>query len=488
MLAPDRLGLFTLVMELRPMDGITCGITPSTLRLRLTRWVRWHSGLAVLVLAALACTPKIKDRIALVGGNVIPGNSRPVLRDAVVVVYQGKIETVAPREGFRIPKSAEQIDVTGQWIIPGLIDGQARSRRWALGRYIAAGVTSLRDAGGQIDSILALRELVSLGGEVAPRIYSAGAMIDGEPSADSNATGVRTADQARRAVDARAVAPVDYLKIGPRITPELLKPLMDEAGTFNLHITARLGLVDALSAARAGVQSIEYLSGVPEAALGKGADRLYAEHRAGFYRGWNATEKSWVKLDSASLTQVADQLAEARVILIPVLVTHEIYSRLDDPSVLSGGDLGSIPDSQVVAWDIPGLRARANWTEDDLAAFRASRPNQELFLRAFRAAGGTIVAGTDAVNPLLVPGWSLHTELELLVNAGLTPKDALETATHNVAVLLGADSLGMVEEGRVADLVILKGNPMLDIRNTRTVQRVMIRGQLFKADSLRAGF
>lgn len=452
----------------------------------MARTLRRSGILAALLLAA--CTPRVKDRIALVGGNVITGDSRPVLRDAVVVIYNGKIETVAPREGFKIPKTAEQVDVTGAWIIPGLIDGQSRARRWALGRYVAAGVTSLRDAGGQIDSILALRELVSLGGEIAPRIYSAGAMIDGLPSADSTATSVRTADQARRAVDARAVAPVDYLKIGPRITSELLKPLMDEAGTFNLRITAQLGLVDAVSAARAGVHSIEYLSGIPEAALGKGADKLYAEHRAGYYRGWNAAEKSWVKLDSAMLTQIAAELAEARVVLVPTLVLHEVYSRLDDPAVLSGGDLSSVPDSQVAAWDVPGLRARANWTDADLAAFRASRPNQELFLRAFRAAGGTIVAGTDAVSPLLVPGWSLHTELELLVNAGLTPKDAIETATHNAAQLLGADSIGVIEEGKVADLVILKSNPLFDIRNTRTVQQVMVRGQLFTADSLRSGF
>lgn len=98
------------------------------------------------------------------------------------------------------------------------------------------------------------------------------------------------------------------------------------------------------------------------------------------------------------------------------------------------------------------------------------------------------MAGTDAANQLLVPGLSLHSELELLVNAGLTPSDALQTATRNAAQLLGADSLGVVQPGKVADLVILKANPLLDIHNTRLVQRVMVRGQLYNADSLRAGF
>ena len=226
---------------------------------------RWLGVMALLALAA--CTSRQKDRIALVGGNVISGAGDPVLRDAVIVVYQGKIETVAPREGFEIPKTAAEVDVTGSWIIPGLIDGHAHVERWALGRYVAAGVTSVRDLHGQQDSILTLSEEASLGGLVAPRIYSAGAMIDGPPATYQDATEVRRPrDQARRAVDARAVAGVDYLKIYTHITPELLRPLLDEAATFNLPVTAHLGLTDALTAARLGVRSIEHLSGIPEAA------------------------------------------------------------------------------------------------------------------------------------------------------------------------------------------------------------------------------
>jgi len=443
--------------------------------------------LMLVGLLASACAPKHKDRIALVGGNVISGAGDAVLRDAVIVVYQGRIETVAPREGFEIPKTAVEVDVTGRWIIPGLIDGHAHTQRWALGRYVAAGVTSVRDLHGQGDSILALKEEVSLGGEVAPRIYSAGAMIDGIPPTYEDATGIRNGDQARRAVDARAVAGVDYLKIYTRITPDLLKPLLDEASTFNLKVTGHLGLTDALTAMRLGVGSIEHMSGVPEAASAN-PEKFYAEHRKSFFAGWNYFEKSWASLDSASLTRVANALAEGRVAIVPTLVLHETYSRLDDPAVLGSDDVKSVPDSEVTRWNLPDLKARAGWDDNQFAAFRASRPNQDLFLRAFRSAGGRIVAGTDASNQMLVPGWSLHTELELLVNAGLTPEDALETATRNTAQLLGADSLGLVAPGKLADLVVLRLNPLTDIRNTRSVERVMVRGQLYLADSLRATF
>jgi imidazolonepropionase-like amidohydrolase len=111
---------------------------------------------------------------------------------------------------------------------------------------------------------------------------------------------------------------------------------------------------------------------------------------------------------------------------------------------------------------------------------------QNLFLRAFSAAGGRIAAGTDSPNQLLVPGFSEHRELELLVGAGLTAREALRAATRNGAVLLGVDSLGLLAPGKVADLVILTKDPLVDIRNTRSIEAVMTRGRLLDADSIRA--
>ncbi len=130
--------------------------------------------------------------------------------------------------------------------------------------------------------------------------------------------------------------------------------------------------------------------------------------------------------------------------------------------------------------------SRAGWTDTDFDAFRRSRPMQDLFLRAFAAAGGRIAAGTDASNQMLVPGYSEHREMELLVRAGLTPREALWAATRNAAVLLGVDSLGLIAPGNAADLVVLSQDPLADIRNTRAIQAVMARGHLLDADSIRA--
>jgi imidazolonepropionase-like amidohydrolase len=244
------------------------------------------------------------------------------------------------------------------------------------------------------------------------------------------------------------VAGVDFIKTYTRITPELFKALLDEANALNLKVTAHLGLTDAETASRLGVASIEHMTGIPEAANPRGAEKLYAEHRASFFRGWNAFEKSWATLDSTNLARVAATLVDRNVILIPTLVLHDTFSRLDDPAVLLDPDLKSVPDSEIKRWNLPDLKARAGWTDADYVAFRASRPMQDLFVREFRVAGGVIAAGTDATNQMLPPGPTLHTEMALLVNAGLTPSDALRAATVNGARLLGADSIGTLACGQ----------------------------------------
>ncbi len=446
-----------------------------------------RSSLAAALGAALllGCRTAEKDRLALVGATLIDGTGGPVREDVVIVVRGGEIDTVASRAGFKIPKTAITVDLTGRWIIPGLIDAHAHTSRWALARYLAYGVTTVRDAHGKQDSILALRDELGLNSIRGPRLFSAGAMIDGVPATYPDATPVANEAAARRAVDERAVAGVNYIKTYTRITPTLLRAILDEAGTLHLAVTSHLGLTDALTAARLGVKSIEHLSGVPEAAVADPA-KFYAAHRQSFFAGWNYFERSWSAIDSASLSRVARALASAKVTLIPTLVLHETYSRLDDPAVRQSPDLKAVPDSVQKRWNVPNLIARAGWTTEDFSAFRGSRPAQDLFLREFRGAGGAIAAGTDADNQMLVPGASLHQELELLVNAGLTPEDALFTATRNAAALLGVDSLGRISPGRVADLVILSADPLRDIRNTRLIEQVMARGTLMSADSIRA--
>ena len=435
---------------------------------------------AILLLAG--CSAPVKDRVALIGVNVIDGTDGPVLEDQVIIIRGTKIESIRPRAGFAIPKTAEKVDLTGKWVIPGLIDAHVHVERWMLGRFLAFGVTSVRDLHHQQDSILALAEEAALGAIKSPRLYIAGAMIDGAPGTWPDATIVSDPDAARRAVDERAVANIPVIKVYTRITPALLRPIIDEATSFNIPVTAHLGLTDAVTAAGLGVSGIEHLTGIPEA-IGP-AEPYYAAHRKGYFDGWNMFERSWSGLDSAKLAHVAEQLAEARVRLVPTLVLHETLSRLDDPAIVGGEALAYAPQSAKEGWNLPDLFTRAGWDTRTFATFRAGRPMQDLFLREFRAAGGAIVAGTDAGAPMVVPGVSLHDELRLLVGAGLSPLDALHSATSGAAALLGADSIGTLAAGKVADLVILESDPREDIGNTRRITDVMLAGILMPHDSL----
>jgi imidazolonepropionase-like amidohydrolase len=436
-----------------------------------------------LLLALAACGKSDERVIALEGATLIDGSGGAPKQDAVIIIRNGHIEQIARVNEIPIPKNAERINLAGKTVIPGLIDAHAHVERWAAGRYVVWGVTTVRDLHGGTDSVLALRNAMNLGSITGPRMYAAGAMIDGAPPTYPNATGIATADQARRAVDQRAIAPVDYLKIYTKVTPALLGPLMDEAEKLRLTVAAHLGKTDALTAARAGVTSIEHIAGVVQAATGNPA---YASAHNAFLPGWTMEEKGWAGLDSSAVARTARALAQTRVTIVPTLVVHEMLSRLDNPILLSRPGMEDVPDNAQSVRSVPSLRRRTGWGSGDFAAFRRSRRRQDQFVREYKRAGGPIAAGSDAANQLLIPGYSLHEEMALLVNAGLTPLEAIMAATRRGAQLLRADSLGLLTAGKVADLVVLNADPTRNISATRNIAMVMLRGRLIRPDSLRA--
>jgi imidazolonepropionase-like amidohydrolase len=444
--------------------------------------------LALTGLLLLGCKGSQPDGVALVGATLIDGSGGPPLLDAAVVVRGGKLESVGSRAGFELPKRTSQVDMSGRWIIPGLVDAHthvAPAATWAPSRYLAWGVTTVRDVHGGLNAVIALRKRANLGSGDSPRMYVAGAMIDGLPTTYPDAIGANGEKDGRKGVDRLVSGGVDFIKVYTHIDPPLLRAIVDEARTFNVSVTGHLGMADAITAARTGISAIEHLTGVPEA-VSRNRSSLLAAHYRGFLPGWTAFARSWADLDASALTQVARRLAEEKVTLVPTLVLHETLSRLNDRAMLRDPVLATVPEAARQEWDVSGMINRAGWSESDFAAFRGARPVQDLFLRAFAAAGGRIAAGTDSPNQLLVPGYSAHREMELLVGAGLTPREALRAATRNGAVLLGVDSLGLLAPGKVADLVVLTKDPLVDIRNTRAIEAVMSRGRLLDTDSIRA--
>jgi len=400
----------------------------------------------------------------------------------VIVVENGEIRDIGTAGTISIPRGASEMYLNGKWVIPGLVDAHTHAERWTLTRFVAYGVTSVRDVGGPLDSVIGLRDDVELGSVQGPRLYVAGAMLDAPPATWSAAIEVPSAPEARQAIDRLTLLGVSQAKVYTKIDRRLLEAIMDEANTLNLPVAAHLGKVDAVTAAELGVTSIEHLSGVIEATE-QYPQRFFGAHDD-FFAGWNSTERAWVSYDSAAMQRTADAMVRHGTTIVPTLALHETWSRLSDQAYTNQLDLSGVPESVQLAWDVPDLVRRAGITQSDFRAFRRSRPYQDRFVRLYHRAGGKVAAGTDAPNQLLAPGASLHDELALLVRAGLEPTDALLAATRDAAQLVGADSIGVLAAGAVADFVILNASPLADISNSRDIELVVLRGTLYSPSIL----
>ncbi len=436
-----------------------------------------------VALVLTACAGPGTGKTAYVGAQVFDGTGAALIQDAVLIVADGHIEAVGPAEQVSVPRGADVIDVSGRWIIPGLIDAYARAERWALGPMLSYGVTSIRAVGGIQDSAIFLRTDVQAGATAGPRLYVTGALIDGTPSPLPGATAVRTTSDARRAVDNRVLIDASFVAIGPKLSRALLIALIDEARTLETPVSAELGRVDAVTAARVGITAVDRLTGIVEATLGN-SNSLARAHRD-YNRGRIAAAVAWGRLDSAALHRTARALAAEGAWLIPALVSYETLSRLTDRAFIDSLDTKGVPDSVRASWDPAGFMRRIGLLRSDVTAIRRSRRAQDLFVRLFRREGGRVVTGTTAPYELIPPGAALHSELALLVAAGLTPRETLLAATRQGAALLRADTIGVLAPGAVADFVVLTGDPLTDIRNTRRITMVVTYGVAYSPRDLR---
>ncbi len=440
-----------------------------------------------VTLGAAACDRfQRSDAIVLEGVTLIDGSGGPPVLDAVIVLRGGHIEAVARVNEIEIPRGATVLNLVGKTVIPGLIDAHAHVTEWTGPRFLAWGITTVRDLSDDSATAYTVKRRFNDGTALGPRVFTSGGVIDGQPPASAAAEVVAGPDQGRRAVDRRAVSAADWLKVYTGVTPDVLAAILDEAESFRLPTAAHLGRTDALTAARAGVASIEHLSGVVQAAVADPGAIVRAWDDP--VAGRRAEARVWAQLDSARLAAVAGALAETRVSVVPTLVATAALARLADTAFIERRALADVPAAAAAVRDAAAFRARLGWTPADAALYAAVRPAQALFLREFRKAGGQMGAGSDAASPLLIPGFSLHEELALLVEAGFAPLSTIATATRRNAQLLRADSLGWIAPGKVADLVILNARPDSSILATRDIHLVISRGRVIDPDSLRASW
>jgi imidazolonepropionase-like amidohydrolase len=455
------------------------------------------------VLLACGCSEAIDSDLVVRGGTVIDATGDPP-RLADVFVREDRIALVAP-PGQRARPGSEELDARGRFIIPGLADGHVHFSLGApmprapdetervLERLVHYGVTSILQmgaTGGGADSILGLRSRQAAG-ELLPTIYASGGHLT---VLGSHPIYTVFSPEVRRRVDSLAAAtpldrPVDLDEMGIGLSVVRTGPSVVEAvrrrgqdGMDFIKITIESGPTPfgddhpqmSLETVRAVVREASRQR-LPVLAHVTSLDEL----RTAFDGGASGVVHAVRNLplpDSA----LARQMAQRGFYVMPTLV---LYDRPD----LSDKYLAeTLSQQEVRALTNPDFLARFGRL-DCCADLDLVLRNVEMLHRM----GVPIVLGTDTGNPFVFPGFSVHAELELLVAAGLSPEQALQAATIRLAEMLGeADEFGTLEAGKRADLLILRSDPLLDIRNSRTIESVILRGQVvdgIPADSGRAG-
>lgn len=406
----------------------------------------------------------------------------------MTIVFGERITDLGPSSTTSIPRGCRVMDAVGKTVIPGLIDMHVHLKPGAFALFLAHGVTAVKDVGNQLDQVLGWRDAERAGYFTSPRLHVCGPLLDGDPPVWPHISRVLTdVHRAMRTVDELARLGVDALKLYMRLPPELIPPIIERAHQFQLPVTAHLGGVAATAAVGAGLDGIEHaVQGLyndvvrPELRL-EADDRV----RLGQSKFWAEFLAGWADVDvkSERVQEVIELLVQKDSFIVCTLAAHGF--KLGPEHVAERVDLSSVPEALTEDW--PELVAwfTQSWSSQDFVTAGHALEKVRSFVGAFHHAGGRVLAGTDSPFPYLVPGASLHQELELLVESGLTPVEALRAATSAAAAALGrAGDLGTVQVGKLADFVVVRDDPLVDIRAIRTVEEVFKGGRGFKPADL----
>jgi imidazolonepropionase-like amidohydrolase len=405
---------------------------------------------------------------------------RSVLADYTVVVVGDRIAAMGPAATVSVPEGAQRVDGGGRYLIPGLADTHVHLEYFTdpsiLRAFLEHGVTTVRNMDGR-PYLLEWRRRVAAGELAGPDIVTAGPLLDGSPPLRDDNLVVRDAAEARAAVIAQDSAGYDFVKVYTNLSREAYQAILTTAAEHELpvagHVPRPLNVTDVLTG---GQKAIEHLDGYD--------DLIEADSSP--YRGrWH-----WSKLhmgmpaDTGKIARAAELTARTSVWNVPTLV---VKTKLAPLPVMQGWlrelDLSHLPPAvranwDPTTWDAGYRRQLESLGARELSILEAGRVNRGRLVRALSAAGAGVLVGTDTPNPFVLPGASVHEELRLFVEAGLTPYAALAAATREPARFLRRlEATGTIEPGKQADLVLLDGNPLADIRNTERITAVIVRGR-----------
>jgi Amidohydrolase family len=468
--------------------------------------------LAILCLSLCACGRTSSSTLAVRGASLVDVVTGSLLPSQTVLVDSNRIVMVGPTDQVRIPNGAEVVEAGGGYLIPGLWDMHVHSvmdtphhaiaaQDWHFPLFLAFGVTGVRNMGDGTDDVtlelsksirrrLTAREL-----QGPPRFLTAGPAVDGDPPlGGTTKVVVHTEAEARAAVAALDSSGADLIKVYENLSREAYFAIQDEARHRKIPVDGHLPFrITPEEGAAAGQRTFEH----PEAlaagcATDAGAERKrFAEALAG-YHGESRSEQLLVMMvrhyralydsrDTVACRSAFEMyrrrgMAVTTDLLVYYFIVHAKQLLADSSR------MRLVPEPIRREW--VGMLNSA--TARELQSMLQPVPALELAnVRLAREAGVVLLAATDVDIPLGIPGLSIHEELLRLVDAGLTPLEALQAATLNPVRVLGlADSLGTIEPGKLADLVLLDANPLDDIHNTQRIRAVVADGRLYRRADL----
>jgi Amidohydrolase family len=407
-------------------------------------------------------SPQTNQPIALTGGTLIDVSGKPATPNSVVVVEGDRIVAAGPRASVKIPNHAKVIDVSGKFLLPGLWDMHAHFYQAEFGpTYLAAGITTARDVGNDIEYGTSLRDAVKERRGLGPRMLLAG-YIDGKNEDHSFDIQVETPAEARAAVQHYKAAGYEQIKIRDNVKLETLKVICAEAHRLGMTVTGHVPrTMNALQAVEAGMDQINHLNYV----------------LTGFFPNRSRNNPPvTINLSAPNVVNALRFFKEHGTVIDPTDAVLELMLRpMNLPIETFEPGLTKVPAE---------LKVQINKKGEAAEQAEGLRMIVDVLLKitgALHRAGVPIVAGTDVG----VPGHTLHRELELYVKAGMTPLEAIQAATITPARVMKLENeVGTIETGKRADLIVLDANPLDNISNIRKVRLVMTQGRLFDCAKL----
>jgi imidazolonepropionase-like amidohydrolase len=424
-----------------------------------------------------APAPAAEERtIAFVDVNVVPLDSERVVGGQTVLVRAGSIVAVGPSSNVTVPAHAQVVDGRGKYLMPGLADMHTHLvREEDLLLYVARGVTTVRNMWGA-PVHLAWRDRIRRGALVGPTIVTAGPIVDGEDPTHDGSLIVRNAQEAKVAIALHQRAGYDFVKIYSDLSLPAFAALMTAAKSAGLpvvgHVPRPVGLARAVDE---GQHSIEHLSAFSEA-LQKDDSPVAGK----FDRASRARKLDFI--DEAKLAPLVEHLRTSGAWVCP---TRVVWSLNDSPEALK--QRLARPEMKYVGpFELAIWKSELDRSPEQIAADARTNAFGDRVLAALHDGHASLLVGTDTGNPFVVPGYSVHEELALFVRAGMTPYEALSAATRRAAEFLSTNEFGTIAVGKRADLLLVEGNPLVDVREADRIAGVMVRGRWLGAVELSA--